>query len=90
MTPPPDLAADREGLEERLDEEFPEDDHRVRERRSCGHRWSWDNYLALAVPVTLEQGKNSITFGNDTGLWSGYAPNLDRFEIAPLRVTDPG
>lgn len=48
--------------------------------------YSWDNYWALGVPVTLEQGANTITFSNDTGLWSGYAPNLDRFEVAPLSL----
>ncbi|PSK97861.1 carbohydrate-binding protein with CBM35 doain [Haloactinopolyspora alba] len=56
------------------------------QRKYFRNTWAWDNYWAVGVPVTLEEGANTITFSNDTGLWSGYAPKLDRFELAPIRV----
>jgi hypothetical protein len=63
--------------------------------------WSWGNWWARGVPVTLNEGANTITLFNDPGnsataegcpspcmpvLDSEWAPNLDKFEIAPVRV----
>ncbi|TDC51051.1 cellulosome protein [Jiangella ureilytica] len=63
--------------------------------------WSWGNWWARGVPVTLEAGSNEITLFNDPArgataegcpqpcrpvLDSPWAPDLDRFEIAPVRV----
>lgn len=63
--------------------------------------WSWGNWWARGVPVTLEAGRNEITLSNDPArgatasecpqpcrpaLDSPWAPDLDRFEIAPIRV----
>lgn len=44
--------------------------------------WSWENFWSLGVPVRLEPGSNSITLSNPTS----FAPNFDRFELAPLVV----
>ncbi|WP_162606128.1 CBM35 domain-containing protein [Jiangella aurantiaca] len=63
--------------------------------------WSWGNWWARGVPVRLEAGRNEITLSNDPArgatasecpqpcrpvLDSPWAPDLDRFEIAPIRV----
>ncbi|TDD66535.1 cellulosome protein [Jiangella aurantiaca] len=63
--------------------------------------WSWGNWWARGVPVTLAAGRNEITLFNDPArgatasecpqpcrpaLDSPWAPDLDRFEIAPIRV----
>ncbi|QSB14226.1 hypothetical protein JQS43_22360 [Natronosporangium hydrolyticum] len=63
--------------------------------------WSWGNWWAVGVPVTLEAGTNTITMYNDPAnsdtaegcpdpcmplLDSVWAPNLDRFELAPVRI----
>jgi hypothetical protein len=63
--------------------------------------WSWSNWWARGVPVTLVKGRNVITLFNDPAngatapdcpapcrpvLDSGWAPDLDRFEIAPVRI----
>jgi hypothetical protein len=63
--------------------------------------WSWGNWWARSVPVTLEAGTNEIALYNDPArsatadgcpppcrpvLDSEWAPNLDRFELAPIRV----
>jgi hypothetical protein len=63
--------------------------------------WSWGNWWARGVPVTLEEGTNEIVLYNDPAnsatapncpapclrvLDSEWAPNLDQFEIAPVRV----
>jgi hypothetical protein len=63
--------------------------------------WSWGNWWARGVPVTLSAGRNEITLSNDPArgataaecpqpcrpaLDSPWAPDLDRFEIAPVRV----
>jgi hypothetical protein len=63
--------------------------------------WSWGNWWARGVPVTLNEGANTITLFNDPGnsataegcpspcmpvLDSEWAPNLDKFEIAPVRT----
>ncbi|WP_165367484.1 CBM35 domain-containing protein [Phytoactinopolyspora endophytica] len=63
--------------------------------------WSWGNWWARGVPVTLEAGMNEITLYNDPAnsaaapgcpepcmpaLDSEWAPNLDKFEIAPIRI----
>jgi hypothetical protein len=42
--------------------------------------YSWSNYWDLPVPVTLNAGTNTITFGNA----SSYAPDIDRVTVAPL------
>jgi hypothetical protein len=67
--------------------------------------WSWGNWWARGVPVTLEAGSNEIALYNDPAnsatadgcpppclpvLDSEWAPNLDRFEIAPVRVDAGG
>ncbi|GAB2729288.1 CBM35 domain-containing protein [Streptomyces bullii] len=39
--------------------------------------WSWDDYWTLGVPVDLEKGSNTVTFGNPTA----WAPNIDRIEL---------
>jgi Carbohydrate binding module (family 35) len=64
--------------------------------------WSWGNWWARGVPVTLDAGMNEIALYNDPAngatapdcpapclpeLDSEWAPNLDRFELAPLRVS---
>jgi hypothetical protein len=63
--------------------------------------WSWGNWWARGVPVMLEAGANEIALYNDPAnsataegcpepcmpvLDSEWAPNLDKFEIAPIRV----
>jgi hypothetical protein len=63
--------------------------------------WSWDNWWARGVPVTLEKGRNQITLYNDPAnsatapdcpapcrkvLDSEWAPRLDRFDIAATRI----
>ncbi|WP_214104699.1 CBM35 domain-containing protein [Acrocarpospora catenulata] len=63
--------------------------------------WSWGNWWARGVPVTLKAGANSIALYNDpangakaTGcptpcipeLDSQWGPNLDKFSIAPIKV----
>ncbi|TCB98403.1 cellulosome protein [Micromonospora zingiberis] len=63
--------------------------------------WSWGNWWARGVPVTLKAGTNTITMFNDPAngataagcptpcmptLDSQWAPNLDRFDLAPIRV----
>ncbi|MFD0786021.1 hypothetical protein ACFQZ8_19135, partial [Micromonospora azadirachtae] len=63
--------------------------------------WSWGNWWARSVPVTLKAGTNTITMYNDPAngatalgcpapclstLDSPWAPNLDAFDIAPIRV----
>ncbi|HEX6355815.1 CBM35 domain-containing protein [Actinophytocola sp.] len=63
--------------------------------------WSWGNWWARGVPVTLAKGRNVITLFNDPAngatapscpapcrpvLDSGWAPDLDRFDIAPIRI----
>jgi len=63
--------------------------------------WSWGNWWARGVPVVLEAGVNTIALYNDPAnsatadgcpspcmpvLDSEWAPNLDRFQIAPIRV----
>jgi hypothetical protein len=65
--------------------------------------WSWGNWWARGVPVMLEAGVNTIALSNDPAnsatadgcpspclpvLDSEWAPNLDRFEIAPVRVQE--
>lgn len=45
--------------------------------------WAWNNFWTIGVPVTLTDGENSISLTND----SGFAPNVDRFEVAPVRVS---
>lgn len=62
--------------------------------------WSFGNWWARAVPVTLEEGVNTIALYNDPAnsatresclspcrpvLDSEWAPYLDRFDIAPVR-----
>ncbi len=42
--------------------------------------WSWENFWSLAVPVELREGANTVTFSNE----AGYAPNIDRVELAPV------
>jgi hypothetical protein len=39
----------------------------------------WSNYWTTVVDVDLAAGANTVTFGNSS---SGYAPNLDRIQIA--------
>jgi hypothetical protein len=39
----------------------------------------WSNYWTTVVDVTLSAGANTVTFGNSS---SGYAPNIDRIQIA--------
>lgn len=39
--------------------------------------WSWDDYWTLGVPVDLEKGANTVTFGNATA----WAPDIDRIEL---------
>jgi len=39
----------------------------------------WSNYWTTVVDVDLVAGANTVTFGNSS---SGYAPNLDRIQIA--------
>ena len=39
----------------------------------------WSNYWTTVVDVDLVAGSNTITFGNSS---TGYAPNLDRIQIA--------
>jgi hypothetical protein len=66
--------------------------------------WSWANWWARGVAVTLEAGVNTIALYNDAAnggsadgcpapcmneLDSEWAPNLDRFEIAPVYVPLP-
>ncbi|HEY8471207.1 MAG TPA: CBM35 domain-containing protein [Natronosporangium sp.] len=63
--------------------------------------WSWGNWWARGVPVTLQAGVNTIALFNDPAnaaradgcpepclpvLDSEWAPNFDRFELAPIRV----
>ena len=63
--------------------------------------WSWGNCWSRTLPVVLKKGANSIALYNDpangrtaTGcpapcrplLDSEWAPNLDRFEVAPVRA----
>ncbi|RGA01959.1 cellulosome protein [Microbispora triticiradicis] len=63
--------------------------------------WSWGNWWARGVPVTLKAGTNTISLYNDPAngakaqgcpapciseLDSQWAPNLDRFDIAPIKV----
>ncbi|QOC92335.1 CBM35 domain-containing protein [Micromonospora craniellae] len=63
--------------------------------------WSWGNWWARGVPVTLTAGTNTITMYNDPAngataqgcptpcmptLDSQWAPNLDRFDLAPIRI----
>ncbi|NDL57454.1 CBM35 domain-containing protein [Phytoactinopolyspora mesophila] len=63
--------------------------------------WSWGNWWARGVPVTLDAGTNEIALYNDPAnsataegcpapcmpvLDSEWAPNLDKFEIAPIRI----
>jgi hypothetical protein len=43
--------------------------------------WSWDNFQSLAIPVDLPQGAGTITIA---GTDRGYAPNIDRIELAPV------
>jgi hypothetical protein len=65
--------------------------------------WSWGNWWARGVPVMLEAGVNTIALYNDPAngataddcpspclpvLDSEWAPNLDRFEIAPVRAQE--
>lgn len=42
--------------------------------------YSWSNYWDLPVPVTLNAGTNTISFGNS----SAYAPDIDCITVAPL------
>jgi hypothetical protein len=39
----------------------------------------WSNYWTTVVDVDLAAGANTVTFGNSS---TGYAPNLDRIQIA--------
>lgn len=39
--------------------------------------WSTDDYWTLGVPVDLNKGSNTVTFGNA----SAWAPNIDRIEL---------
>jgi hypothetical protein len=39
----------------------------------------WSNYWTTVVDVDLAAGANTVTFGNSS---SGYAPNIDRIQIA--------
>jgi hypothetical protein len=52
--------------------------------------WSWGHFWSRTVPVTLEAGTNSIAIFNDPANAatddSVWAPNLDRFALAPVRV----
>lgn len=43
--------------------------------------WSWEDFWTLGVPVTLQQGANTLTLSNA----SAWAPNIDRIELAPVR-----
>ncbi|RDG39089.1 CBM35 domain-containing protein [Streptomyces corynorhini] len=43
--------------------------------------WSWEDFWTLGVPVTLQQGANTLTLSNA----SAWAPNIDRVELAPVR-----
>lgn len=45
--------------------------------------WAWNNFWTLTVPVTLDEGGNTITLSNP----SGNAPNLDRIDVAPVLAT---
>jgi hypothetical protein len=44
------------------------------------NNYSWSNWWDLPVPVTLNAGTNTISFGNS----SAYAPDIDRVTVAPL------
>ncbi|NEE01704.1 LamG-like jellyroll fold domain-containing protein [Phytoactinopolyspora halotolerans] len=63
--------------------------------------WSWGNWWARGVPVTLQEGTNTLVLYNDPAqsataegcpspcmpvLDSEWAPYLDKFEIAPIRI----
>ncbi|MGP3960337.1 CBM35 domain-containing protein [Nonomuraea sp. 3N208] len=63
--------------------------------------WSWGNWWARGVPVSLKAGTNTIILYNDPAkgakapgcpapciseLDSQWAPSLDKFDIAPVRV----
>jgi hypothetical protein len=52
--------------------------------------WSWGNFWSRTVPVTLEAGSNSIAIFNDPANAatddSVWAPDLDRFTLAPVRA----
>jgi hypothetical protein len=65
--------------------------------------WSWGNWWARGVPVMLQPGVNTIALFNDPAngatadgcpspclpvLDGEWAPNLDRFEIAPVRAQE--
>lgn len=41
----------------------------------------WSNYWTTVVDLDLAAGANTVTFGNSS---SGYAPNIDRIQIAAL------
>ncbi|MFI7504725.1 cellulosome protein [Streptomyces sp. NPDC049687] len=42
--------------------------------------WSPDDFWTLAVPVDLERGRNTVTFGNA----DAWAPDLDRIELGRI------
>lgn len=42
--------------------------------------YSWSDFWTLPVTVTLNAGTNTLTFGNS----SGYAPDIDYIEVAPV------
>ncbi|WP_182902738.1 CBM35 domain-containing protein [Microbispora sp. H10830] len=44
------------------------------------HSYAWDNFWSQATPLTLTTASGALVLGNTTA----YAPNLDRFELAPL------
>ena len=52
-------------------------DSGVPTRATFKNTWSWDDYWTQGVPVDLEKGSNTVTFGNATG----WAPNIDRIEL---------
>ncbi|MEN3308172.1 MAG: hypothetical protein V7603_4374 [Micromonosporaceae bacterium] len=43
--------------------------------------WAWNNFWTLTVPVSLGAGTNTLVLANP----SGYEPNIDRIDVAPLR-----
>jgi hypothetical protein len=45
--------------------------------------YSWSQFWTVDVLVQLNQGANTITFGNSTA----YAPNIDQITVAPLALS---
>ncbi len=67
------------------DVQVNDDEKTTCQMKGNGFSWNSDGLACRTVQVSLRQGTNTITLGND----NGYAPNFDRIQLSRSRYLNP-